>query len=58
MNVAAPDLEFEGVRVVRAGNEVRVDPSPATELSLVGAVLLQPQTVSLTGAVGLAGDTT
>lgn len=41
-------LEFEGLCVVRTGDKVSVDPSSPTEGALVGAVLLQPQTVSLT----------
>ncbi|PWA20246.1 hypothetical protein CCH79_00003596, partial [Gambusia affinis] len=38
------------------GNEIGVDPSPAAELTQVGAVLLQLQAVSLTGTVGLTGQ--
>lgn len=56
--LAAPHLEFEGLCVVRAGDEVGMDPSSPTELALVGAILLQPQTVSLARAVGLTGHTT
>lgn len=51
-------LEFEGVRVIWTGNKIRVDSSSATELSVIRAVLLQPQTVSLTRAIGLTGHTT
>lgn len=51
-------LEFEGIRVVRAGDEVCVDASSAAELSLIGAVLLQPQTVPLTRTSGLTGHAT
>lgn len=56
--LAAPHLEFEGLCVVGAGDEVGVDPSSPAELALVGAVLLQPQTVSLARAVGLTCHTT
>lgn len=51
-------LQFERISVIRAGDKVCVDASSATELSLVGAVLLQPQTVPLTRTIGLAGHTT
>jgi len=58
INIDASHLELEGVCVVRAGNEVCVDASSAAERALIGAVLLQPQAVSLTGTVGLAGHAT
>jgi len=50
-------LEFEGICVIRAGHKVCMDPGSATELSWVGSILLQSETVSL-GAIGLTGDTT
>lgn len=56
--LAVAHFEFEGLCVIGAGDEVGVDPSSPTELALVGTVLLQPQTVSLARAVGLAGHTT
>lgn len=47
MNIMS-HLEFEGICVIWTWYKVCVDTSPATELSLKGAVLLQSQTVSLT----------
>lgn len=51
-------LELEGLCVVRTGDKVGVDLSSPTEAALVGAVLLQPQTVSLARPIRLAGHTT
>lgn len=51
-------LELEGISVIRAGDEVCVDTSSATELSLVGAVLLQPHTVPLARTIRLTCYTT
>lgn len=51
-------LEFEGFCVVGAGDKVGVDPGSPAEAALVGAVLLQPQAVSLARPVGLAGHAT
>lgn len=50
-------LEFEGICIIRAGHKVCMDPGSATELSWVGSILLQSETVSL-GDIGLTGDST
>lgn len=51
-------LEFQGICVIRTGDKVCMDTSCTTELSLIGAMLIQPQTVSLTGTIGLTVHTT
>lgn len=58
VRVAWSYLQFEGVCVVRTRNKVCMDPSSPAELPLIGAVLIQPQTVPLTRTIGLTGYAT
>ncbi len=51
-------LEFERFGVIWTWLIVCMDSGSATELSGGQQVVLQPQTVSVTGAVGAAGDST